>query len=260
MNLRGKTAVITGASSGIGSATALEMARRGVHVILGARRVQLLESIAAECRTLGVEAVAVPTDVTIPEDCRRLIGSRAQVDILVNNAGFGILDLLEEARFEDLRLMMETNYFGMVHCTQAVLPQMLERGSGSIVNISSILGIMGVSRMGGYCATKFAVNGFTESLRDEVIGRGLKVALVCPATTETEFFLRAERNKMPAASRLLPAVTVARVARAICDAAADGRYRRILPPMATAFMRMKEIFPRLAHLLMRGTSSLLERR
>src|SRR5687768_12215715 len=118
--------------------------------------------------------------------------------------------------------MMDTNYFGTVNCTQAVLPQMLARGEGTIVNVASIAGIMGYARMGGYCATKFAIIGMTEALRDEVMDKGVRVALVCPGTTETEFFVKAERGKMPGASRLILASPAERVARAICDAAEDG--------------------------------------
>jgi hypothetical protein len=260
MNLKDKTVVITGASSGIGRAVALEMARRGAHVVLGARRIEPLEQTAAQCRALGVRATAIATDVTKAEDCARLIAAAGDADVLVNNAGFAIFDAVAEAKPDELRAMMETNYFGMVHCTQAVLPQMLKRGSGAIVNVASIAGIMGYARMGGYCATKFAVIGFTESLRDEVMGKGVAVALVCPGTTETEFFVTAERGKMPGASRLILAVSPERVARAVCDAAEDGRYRRILPLFAAMYMRMKEVFPRLAHFLMRRVSGLMERR
>ena len=260
MNLHAKTVVITGASSGIGRAVALEMARRGANVILGARRADRLEAVAAECRALGVTATAVACDVASQEDCRRLIAAAPRVDVLVNNAGFAIFDQIAQAKPAELRSMMETNYFGTVNCTQAALPQMLERRDGAIVNVASIAGIMGFARMGGYGATKFAVIGFTEALRNEVMGRGVRVALVCPGTTDTEFFVKAERGKMPGASRLILAVKPARVARAVCDAAEDGRYRRILPLFAAIYMRMKELFPRLAHLLMRRVSALLERR
>jgi short-subunit dehydrogenase len=136
---------------------------------------------------------------------------------------------------------------------------MLERRSGSIVFVASIAGLMGYSGMGGYCATKFALIGFAEALRDEVIGRGVQVALVCPGTTETDFFVTAERGKMPGASKLIPGLEPERVARAICDAARDGRYRRILPFSAAIFMRLKEFAPRLAHAVFRQTSRLLER-
>lgn len=260
MDIHGKIAVITGASSGIGRATALELARRGAHVVLAARRAELLEDVAGECRKLGVRAQTVVTDVRDRDACRNLIAAAGDVDILVNNAGFAIYDAAEEARIEEMRDMMDTNFFGAVNCTQAVLPLMLARRTGSIVNVGSITGIMGFARMGAYCASKFAIAGWTEALRDEVIGKGVSVALVCPATTDTDFFVKAERGKMPAASRLILAVPPQRVARAICASAADGRYRRILPATATMFMRFKELAPSLAHVVFRRLTRLMERR
>lgn len=252
--------MITGASSGIGRATAQEMARRGANVVLAARRADRLEEVATSCRTLGARAVTVSTDVRSADACRSLIAAAGEVDVLVNNAGFAIFDSAAEASLADLREMMDTNYFGAVHCTQAVLPGMLARRAGTIVNVASILGLMGAARMSGYCATKFALVGFSEAVRAEVIGSGVKVALVCPGTTETEFFERAEKHKIPAASRLIPELSPERVAHAICDAAEDGRYRRILPALAVPYMRMKEIFPRFAHMLFRHVSAFLERR
>jgi len=260
MLLRGKNVVITGASSGIGRAAALEFARRGANLVLGARRGEMLEDVARHCRELGVSCMAVVADVTKREDCRRLIDAAGRVDVLVNNAGFATYDSIEDARPADLEAMMQTNFFGAVWCAQAVLPAMLGRGHGTIVNVSSITGLMGYARMGGYCATKFAMIGFSEALRDEVIGRGVRVALICPATTDTEFFVKAERGKMPGASRLILAMKPERVARAICNSAEDGRYRRILPLTAALFIRLKETFPRLAHVLMRRVSAVMEKR
>src|ERR1043166_2031428 len=217
----GKTVVITGASSGIGRAAALEFARRGANVGLAARRREKLEGVAAECRALGVEATAIVTDVSVRDDCQRLIASVPRVDVLVSNAGFGIYDPIETAKPSALESTMPTNYFGAVYCTQAVLPQMLERRDGAIVVVSSITGIMGYASMGGYCASKFALNGFAEALRSEVIGRGVRVSMVCPATTDTDFFQIAQRDKMPGASRMMLAMKPEKGARAISAAAPD---------------------------------------
>jgi len=264
MLLGGKVAIVTGASAGIGREVALEFARAGCSLAIAARRTSELETVAELCRTFGVRCIPISTNVTIRGDCeqlaRRTIEELGPIDILVNNAGFGIFDPIERADVEDLHAMMETNYFGTVHCIQAVLPHMLTRKSGSIVNVASIAGIMGYARMGGYCATKFAIIGFTEALRDEVIGRGIRVSLVCPGTTETEFFQKAEKGKMPGASRLILAIPPARVARAVRLAAERGTYRTVVPSGAAAYMRLKEMFPRTAHMLMRRVSAVVERK
>ena len=259
LRLQNKIVVITGASSGIGKATALEFARRGANLIIGARRGELLDEVAAACRLQGVQCTAVVADVAKREDCKRLIDAAGKVDVLVNNAGFAIFDAIENAPPDDLQQMMQTNYFGTVWCTQAALPSMLERRDGVIVNVSSIAGLMGYARMGGYCATKFAIVGFTEALRDEVLGRGIRVSLICPGTTETNFFTKAERGKMPGASRLILAIKPEHVAKAVCDSAEDGRYRRILPFGAALYMRLKEFSPRTAHFFMRRVSALMEK-
>ncbi|HUF17265.1 MAG TPA: SDR family oxidoreductase, partial [Thermoanaerobaculia bacterium] len=263
MEIRGSNIVITGASSGIGRATALELARRGANLVLAARREPHLAEVADECRRSGVRCAAVPTDVANREACHHLIQRASEelgsVDALVNNAGFAVFDRAEEARPEDLIEMMETNYMGAVQCTQAVLPQMLERKRGSIVNVGSISGIMGYAGMGGYCATKFALAGFTEALRDEVISRGVDVSLICPGTTDTPFFITAEKGKMPSASRLVLAISPERVAAAIAAAIESPSYRKVLPLIPSLFMKFKECCPRTAHFLMRRVSASLLR-
>ena len=260
MSLRGKTIAVTGASSGIGRAVAVELARRGADLVIAARRAEPLENVAAECRALGVACTPVVADVTNRDDCARIVAAAPRIDVLVNNAGFAVFDAIETAKPADLEAMMQTDYFGTVWCTQAVLPQMLARGDGVIVNVASIAGIMGYARMGGYCATKFAVIGFSEALRDEVIGRGVRVTVVCPGTTNTDFFVKAERGKMPGASRLILAVSAKRVARVVADAAEGGRFRRIVPWTAAVYMKFKEMFPAVAHAVFRGASSLLEKK
>lgn len=263
MNLNGAVAVVTGASSGIGRAAALELARRGASLALAARRVPGLDSVAAECRGLGARCEIVKIDVSDRDSCHALIESATrllgQVDVLVNNAGFGTFDRWADARPEDLQAMLATNYLGAVWCTQAVLPQMLARRGGAIVNVASIAGLIGFATMGGYCATKFALIGFTESLRSEVAGHGITVSAICPSTTDTEFFDHAEREKMPGASRLAFAMKPERIARAICDAAESGSYRKIMPFVAALLVRVKEMFPRTAHFLVQRVSRAFEK-
>jgi short-subunit dehydrogenase len=200
--------------------------------------------------------------VRVEDDCRRLILAAEErfgrVDVLVNNAGFAIFDPVAVAHTAELEDMMQTNYFGTLYCTKAALPGMLARHNGAIVNVASIAGEMGFAGMGGYCATKFAMIGLTEALRNEVISRGIKVSLVCPGTTETEFFETAYRQKMPGASRLMLSISAEKVAKTIIRAARGGNPRRIVPLPAALFIRFKELMPRTAHMLMRRVSNMVE--
>jgi len=194
--------IVTGASVGIGAALARRLAREGARVVLSARSEDKLMSLAQE---LGEDrTLVVPTDVARPEQCERLVSRAVErfggIDILINNAGFGVYGLVEETSWEHFREMWEVNFFGAVRCTLAALPHLKAR-RGVVVNISSIAGKIPIPYMTGYCATKFALNAFSDGLRMEVMRAGVKVVTVCPGRVRTEFHVAARRE-----GKNLPAV------------------------------------------------------
>lgn len=190
----GKAVVVTGASSGIGKAIALRLADEGASVALAARDAQRLEALAAECGRRGGKAIGIPTDVAEEAQCRALIErsreTYGRIDMLVNNAGIDVVAKLDELR--DLRLfqrVMDVNFYGTVSCTYYALPHLKET-RGRLVNVSSIGGLLAVPFNTSYIASKFAVNGFSESLRTEVAGAGVSVTVICPSWVATEFHER----------------------------------------------------------------------
>ena len=189
MTLNGKTAIVTGASSGIGEATARLLAEKGCNVVLAARRADRLDGLAAD---LGEKALAVQTDVTDPDACEALVARTVErfgaVDILVNNAGIGLYGPIHEADPQDWRRMFEVNVLGALNLTAAVTRRMLSQGSGDIVFISSVAGRR-VPRPDGtvYAATKHAVTAIAEGLRMDLCGRGVRVIAVEPGLVRTEF-------------------------------------------------------------------------
>ncbi len=189
---KGRVAVITGASSGIGRATARIFARAGIRVVLGARRADRLQILVEEIRQAGGQASARGTDVTRAEEVRRLVEeaetSFGRVDILVNNAGVGYFGPVESMPEADVRRLLEVNVLGTVFGIQAVVPLMRRQRSGHIINISSILGKRATPVAGMYAATKFAVSALSEALRVELQEAGIHVSNICPVGTATEFF------------------------------------------------------------------------
>lgn len=192
-------AIVTGASSGIGMETAVAFASKGYTVVLAARRGDRLEDVAKQCRTLGVQARPMVTDVSDERQVRKLVettvGDFGRIDVMVNNAGHGVFAAVHETPTEEMRRIFDVNFFGVFYGCKAVVPEMLRQGSGHIFNVSSIIGKRGTPMHGAYCATKFAVAGLTESLRVELMPAGVYVTLVCPTTTETEFFDRTPAGK-----------------------------------------------------------------
>lgn len=188
--LAGEVAIVTGASSGIGEATAEALASRGASVVLAARRADELEAVAERIRTEGGEALVVPTDVTEDDDIDALIAETVDefetIDILVNNAGVMLLEPLESADRDNLRQMIEVNLLGLMNLTHAALPTMQAQDSGHIVNISSTAGRRAGAKSSGYNATKFGVNAFTEAVRQEVTTDGIRTTIIEPGAVDTE--------------------------------------------------------------------------
>jgi NAD(P)-dependent dehydrogenase (short-subunit alcohol dehydrogenase family) len=189
----GTTAVITGATSGIGRATALEFARAGANVVIAGRRQERLHQLVTEIESMGHQALAVATDVAeqaqVDNLIERAVERFGRVDTLVNNAGVAFAGRFDEMSLEDFRRVMEVNFWGAVYASKAVVPRMRkQRGGGVIINVSSIMGKRGVPFETAYCASKFALAGFSEALRGEVMSDGIDVSAIYPGAVETEIF------------------------------------------------------------------------
>jgi NAD(P)-dependent dehydrogenase (short-subunit alcohol dehydrogenase family) len=244
---RGRAVVVTGASSGIGYDVARAFGEQGAKVALLARRKALLNELAAKIEAAGGTALALECDVVdrgrvfrAIEHAREAFGG---VDILVNSAGVLIPDTFEQMRPEDLERMMAVNFYGAVHAMQAAIPIMRAAKHGNIVNIASLAGRRGVSPLGGYAATKFALVGLTEALRVELFGSGIRVSLVMPGVIDTPMArdaLQGDGAKSAAAMFAMPArwVTWATLA-----AAAFGLAEVDVPPGSAVVEKLASLFP-----------------
>src|SRR5260221_3061814 len=183
---------ITGASAGIGRATALRLARDGAAVAICARRADRLDAVAAEIVAAGGQALAMAADVTRAEDMNAFVARTVErfgrLDVMMCNAGFGIAGAIDDIAPDQMQKLMDINYTGTYHATRAALPLFRRQRSGHVIVISSIVGKRGVPFMGAYSATKFAQVGLAECLRSELRGTGIDVSVVYPVSTESEFF------------------------------------------------------------------------
>jgi len=198
LSFRGRTVLVTGASSGIGRETALAFAAAGSNVVLLARRAKLLGKVAAEARKLGAATLVASADVTeaaaVTAAFRKAVKRFGAVDIVVNNAGVLIPSKVEDLRAADLQRMLDVNLFGAMHVMQAAVRVMREQGHGHIVNVASLAGRRGFSPLGGYCASKFALVGLTEALRTELVGERIHVSLVLPGVVDTPMATQIQDN------------------------------------------------------------------
>lgn len=185
LNLEGKVVAVTGASSGIGEAIAVACAGAGARVSLAARREDRIKALADK-----IDGLAIATDVGEEDQANAFVerteSELGPIDVLVNNAGVMLLGPIAGAPTERWRTMIHANLFGVLYCTHAALPGMLERGSGTIVNMSSVAGRSANNGAGVYNLTKFGVNAFSESLRQEVTTKGVRVVVIEPGAVDTE--------------------------------------------------------------------------
>lgn len=191
--LRGAAVLITGASSGIGEATALAFARRGARLALCARRFDRLQAVAQRCRAAGAPEVLVRrADVSRPAEARGFVAAALssfdRIDVLVNNAGVGWRGRFQDMGEAEVIELIETNVLGAVLITQAALPTMVAANSGVVINVASVLGFRAMPYSAAYSASKHALVGLSHALRGELSGTGVKVSVVYPGTTDTDFF------------------------------------------------------------------------
>lgn len=200
MELSDAVALVTGGGTGIGRATALLFAQRGAKVVICGRRLEPLEETARLIKLKGKDPMTVVTDVRDWIQVKDLVDTvlrrHQKVDILINNAGIAISKPVVETSEAEWDETIDTNLKGIFWCCKAVLPSMLTAGTGIIVNVSSILGKSGIANMGAYCASKFGVMGFSQTLADELRTQGIRVYVVCPGATDTSLHRRIVGEEM----------------------------------------------------------------
>src|SRR5215471_3759340 len=219
MTLNGRVAAITGASAGIGLACARHLAREGVAVVLGARRISLLEATAKVIVDAGGRAAIVQMDVTREADVQALAATAerqfGRLDVMICNAGFGFYGPVDEMPCDVMRRMMDVNYLATFYGARAALPIFRRQNNGHLIFVSSSVGRRGIPLMGGYSASKAAQAGLAESLRAEFAGTSIHVSCVYPVSTPTEFIDAMARDYGQRIRGLGPKQTVDDVARAI---------------------------------------------
>ena len=253
-DLGGKVAVITGASAGIGKATAEALAHAGSRVVLGARRRDRLERVAEGIRATGGEALALVTDVAEAGQVESLVGravaSYGRLDVMMANAGIGYFARVEETPLEVVERLWQVNVLGTLYAIRAALPVMRRQGQGHVIVVSSVSGKRGSPGSGLYAATKFAQVGLCEALRVELTGSGIAASVVCPVGTSTEFFEAAAALGGLRVGPIGPVQTAERVAAAIVRCARRPRPEVLVYPPARLLVILNALAPRLVDALL----------
>jgi len=246
VDFKNKVVLITGASSGIGKQTAIEFAKLGSSIILVARRKNKLEQVENELKQFNVNTLVCVCDVSkkdqVDELSKIVLQKFDSVDILVNNAGFAIYGSVSDLSINEIESQMETNYFGMIYCVKNFLPLMLKKKSGHIVNVASVGASFSVPGVSSYCATKFAMLGFSEGLKHELYGTGVGLTVVSPIMVRTPLF---EHPSFTNFSKFSTGVSLSSetVAKTIIKASNSSRLEIVVPSVARAAIWFKQTFP-----------------
>ncbi len=245
-----KTVIITGASSGIGKALALELSGKGARLVLAARNVAALEDLSERLKKQHNEVLIIRTDVSKEPDCQHLIEETISVfggiDVLINNAGISMRALFSEVDLKVLKELMDVNFWGTVYCTKFALPWLL-RSKGTVAGVSSIAGYKGLPGRTGYSASKFAIHGFLETLRIENLKTGLHVLIACPGFTASNIRNTA-RSKDGSAQKESPInedklMTAEKVARLLLRSVEKRKKFMILTAQGKLTVFLNKLFP-----------------
>jgi short-subunit dehydrogenase len=250
IDLTNKVVLITGASSGFGEDAAKLFAKEGCKVVLAARRLDRLQALAAEIQNAGGEAIAVPVDVSQPAEIEVMVQTAldlyGHIDILFNNAGYGGIDWFENLKPDrHIETLIQVNLTGTILVTRAVLPQMLKRRTGHIINMSSVAGLIAAPLITTYSASKYGVRAFTEALRREVRPFGIHVSGIYPGPATTEFGKKLERTRSRERVKKLryPHLTSAYVAQRVVETAKRPRRSLVIPWWFRVITTFDMLFP-----------------
>jgi len=255
MSFKNQVVLITGASSGIGRQLSIDLAARGAIVVGCARSSERWKNSLVEIQRTSPSSSMVACDIGDPEQVRamvsKVLADFGKIDVLVNNAGVGMRRPFIETSLEIIEGMIRTNYLGAVYCTKEVLPSMVKRGSGHIVNISSGAGKIGTLSMAGYCASKFAMNGLSESLYHELKPLGIHVTVICPGPVRTNF--NRSFADIPPKSPSYLVVSTGSVSQAVIKAIERKKFEVVIPSWLALVCLIKRIMPNLFRTVLHRT-------